>query len=475
MKPRLPLTVLCAGLLAGAGGCALKAPPAGDQLRGEALPHMTLPAAWTSAGAASGAVQGNWVASFKEPALDALVAEALAYNADLRLAEARVQQAAAYAELAGATLYPQVNLAARGGGKFGGDGAGLNGALLSVSWELDLWGRVRAQEATSRSQFQASEFDLIYARQSIAALVVKSWVLAVSAAQQKAQAEATVTSSARLVALTRERVRVGSGNELDVTVAEAALGGYRDAVQQFELARQQAVRALEVLLGRYPAAQLQAGTMLPSSPAPVPAGLPSELLERRPDVVAAQRRVDAAFYNVEQAKAARLPRISLTAGVNTISSETFVLKNSGNPVWGGGATLLAPLFLGGALQAQVEIADAAQRMALADYGRVGAKAFAEVEAALSGGVTADARAALQAAVVTERERAVRLAQERYRVGSGDLRAVSQEELALLSARTALIQLRAEQLVQRASLFLALGGDFGAAPMPSLPAVAQRQP
>lgn len=475
MNRRLPLAVFLAGLLAGAGGCALKSPPAGDQLRGEALPHMTLPAAWTSAGAAAGAVQGNWVASFKEPSLEALVAEALAYNADLRLAEGRVQQAAGYAQLAGATLYPQVNLMARGGGKFGGDGGGLNGALLSLSWELDLWGRVRAQEATSRSQFEASEFDLVYARQSIAALVIKSWVLAVTAAQQRAQAEAMVASGERLVALARERMRVGNGNAYDVAVAEAALGGYRDAVQQFELARQQAVRALEVLLGRYPAAQLQAGTALPGALEAVPAGLPSELLERRPDVVAAQRRVAAAFYNVEQAKAARLPRITLTAGVNSISSETFVLKNSSNPVWGGGATLLAPLYLGGALQAQVEIADATQRMALADYGRVGAKAFAEVEEALSGGFTADARAALQATVVAERERAVRLAQERYRVGSGDLRAVSQEELALFTARTALIQLRAEQLLQRANLYLALGGDFGGAPAPSPLAEARRQP
>jgi NodT family efflux transporter outer membrane factor (OMF) lipoprotein len=475
MSPRLPLALVVAGLLAAAGGCALKAPAPADQLRGQALPHMALPAAWTSAGAAAGAVQGNWVANFKEPALDSLVVEALAYNADLRLAEARVQQAAGYAELAGATLYPQVNLMARGGGKFGGDGSGLNGWLVSLSWELDLWGRVRAQQATGRSQFEASEFDLVYARQSIAALVVKSWVLAVTAAQQKAQAEAMVASSERLVSLAGERVRVGSGNELDVAVAQAALGGYRDAVQQFELARQQAVRALEVLVGRYPGTQLQAGTTLPGPPAPIPAGLPSELLERRPDVVAAQRRLDAAFYNVEQAKAARLPRISLTAGVNSISSETFILKNSSNPVWGAGASILAPIYLGGALQAQVEIADATQRMALADYGRVGAKAFAEVEEALSGGFTADARAALQSTVVAERERAVRLAQERYRVGSGDLRAVSQEELALFSARTALIQLRAEQLVQRASLYLALGGDFGTAPMPSAPAVAQRQP
>ena len=475
MNPRLPLTVLFAGLLAAAGGCALKSPPPGEQLRGEALPHMALPAAWTSAGAASGVVEGNWVASFKEPSLEALVTEALVYNADLRLAEARVQQAAGYAQLAGATLYPQVNLMARGGGKFGGDGGGLNGALLSLSWELDLWGRVRAQEATSRSQFEASEFDLVYARQSIAALVIKSWVLAVTAAQQRAQAEAMVASGERLAALARERVRVGNGNEYDVAVAEAALGGYRDAVQQFELARQQAVRALEVLLGRYPAAQLQPGTALPALPTPVPAGLPSELMERRPDVIAAQRRVDAAFYNVEQAKAARLPRITLTAGVNSISSETFVLKNSSNPVWGGGATLLAPLYLGGALQAQVEIADATQRMALADYGRVGAKAFAEVEEALSGGFTADARAALQATVVAERERAVRLAQERYRVGSGDLRAVSQEELALFTARTTLLQLRAEQLVQRANLYLALGGDFGTVSAPSPLADARRKP
>jgi outer membrane protein TolC len=191
----------------------------------------------------------------------------------------------------------------------------------------------------------------------------------------------------------------------------------------------------------------------------VPPGLPSELLERRPDVVAAERRVAASFYRTEEAKAARLPTISLTAGVTTLSSELFVLKDRDNPVWSAGASLLAPIYLGGALQSQVEIRTAEQKQALAEFGRMGARAFGEVESALAASVTLQARVTILAQAVAENERALELANVRYRVGSGDLRAVQQQQLALSSSRTALLHVRSEQLVQRVNLHLALGGGW----------------
>ena len=143
------------------------------------------------------------------------------------------------------------------------------------------------------------------------------------------------------------------------------------------------VRALELLLGRYPAAQLEAPGALPPMPPPIPAGLPSELLERRPDVIAAERRVAAAFNRTGEAQAARLPRISLTASVNSISSELFVLQERDNPVWSVGASLLAPIYQGGALKAQVEIRTAEQKQAVAEYARVALRAFSDVENALA--------------------------------------------------------------------------------------------
>jgi len=451
--------VLIAPLIAALAACALRAPPDAGETRAQALPNMTLPSQWTAQGGAAGSVANGWLATFDDPQLESLVREALVYNLDLQLAAARVEQAAGYAKLAGATLYPQVTVLARGGGKLSGDSSGLEGAGVFANWELDLWGRVRAGREAARLQYVSAEVDAEYARQSIAALVAKSWFLATEARLQKGVAEDMVRASQQLVNLARDRQRIGSGTEYDTVVAQAGLQTQLDIVQQVDLAYRQSVRALEALAGRYPAAALDVPARLPAKPGPVPAGMPSELLERRPDVVAAERRVAATFHRTEEAKAARLPTISLTAGVTTLSSELFVLKDRDNPVWSVGASLLAPIYLGGALQSQVEIRTAEQKQALAEFARVGARAFGEVENALSSGFTLDERATILARAVVENERALELANVRYRVGSGDLTAVQQQQLALSSSRTALLRVTSEQLTQRVNLHLALGGSF----------------
>ena len=215
-----------------ASGCALKASQERDELRTQALPNLSVPAQWVEKGGAAGAVANGWLAAFNDPRLDALVLEAIANNPDLRVAAARVEQAAGYVKVAGATLYPQVNLLARGGGKMSGDSSGLEGVGVFASWELDLWGRVRAGREAAQLQYLSAELDAEYARQSIAALVAKSWFLATEARLQKSAAEDMVRSAERLIELARDRQRVGKGDEYDVTLAQASLQTYRDAVQQ---------------------------------------------------------------------------------------------------------------------------------------------------------------------------------------------------------------------------------------------------
>src|SRR4249920_3838520 len=363
-------------------GCALKAPPERDELAKEALPNFQVPAAWTAQSGTAGvpgAIGDRWLASFRDPQLDAIVQEALVNNPDLRVAAARVEQAASYVKVAGATLLPQVNALARGGGALSGDSSGLEGVGIFANWELDLWGRVRAGRESARDQYTSAALDAEYARQSLAALVAKSWFLATEARMQKAIAEEMAGSSEKQLALAQDRLRIGRGDEYDVALSKANLATFRDTARSLDLAYQQAVRALEALAGRYPAAALAVPAQLVTLPGPVPVGMPSELLERRPDVIAAERRVAAAFYRIEEAKAARLPRISLTAAVSSISSELFVLKERDNPLWSAGVSLSAPIFLGGQLQSQVEIRTAEQKLAVADYGRVGWRAFSEVE------------------------------------------------------------------------------------------------
>ena len=454
--------VTVAFAVAALAGCALKKPPERAELTKEALPNIQAPAAWTSPGgsaSSAGAVASAWLATFHDPQLDSLVEETLRYNPDLRVAAARVEQAASYVKVAGATLLPQVNALARGGGALSGDSSGLEGVGIFANWELDLWGRVRAGREAARDQYTSAALDQEYARQSLAALVAKSWFLATEARMQKAIAEEMVGSSEKQLALAQDRLRIGRGDEYDVALSKANLATFRDSVRSLDLAYQQAVRALEALAGRYPAAALQVPAQLAMVPGSVPVGMPSELLERRPDVIAAERRVAAAFYRVEEAKAARLPKISLTAAVTSISSELFVLKDRDNPVWSAGASLAAPLYTGGALTGQIDVRTAEQKQALAEYGRIGARAFGEVENALSSAFTLEDREAILTESVTANSRALELANVRYRVGVGDLRAVQQQSLALHAARTALLRVQAERLVQRVNLHLALGGAF----------------
>jgi outer membrane protein, multidrug efflux system len=443
-------------------GCALAPPPSSEDLQDDVLPDAAVPGQWTAGHPVPGEVQGDWLATFQDPRLEALVTEAIAHNADLALAAARVEQAAAYVRAAGGQLYPAVNLLARGGGEMSGDNSGLKGVLVTASWELDLWGRVRYSTRSAEDQYASAEADYVYAQQSLAAQVAKSWFLATEASLQRDLLAEVVTAATKLLELADERWDIGIGSEFDVASARVNVESYRDRLRQVQLAYEQALRALELLVGRYPAAEIEAPAQFGELTAGIPAGLPSELLERRPDVIAAQKRIAAAFSRVKEAQAARLPRISLTGGVSDLTSELFVLQERDNPVWSIGGSLFAPLFTGGTLKAQVEIRTAEQKQAVAQYVQAARAAFGDVENALSSELALEDREAILAAAVSDSARALELAEIRYRVGSGDLRSVEEQQLAYHTSRMNLLRVQAERRVQRVNLHLALGGDFAAA-------------
>jgi NodT family efflux transporter outer membrane factor (OMF) lipoprotein len=453
---------LAVGAAAAIAGCAIKGPPSAVDIQSEALINTTLPAEWKGRPGAPQPVTDQWLRSFNDIVLSALVDEALTYNADLKVAYARVEQAEGYVKVAHASLLPAVNLLAHGGGKSGGDGSGLQGVWLNASLELDVWGRVRYGQAAAQAQYASVDADYAFARQSLAALVAKAYFLSIQSSLQRSIALDVVSSSGELLRLSQERLRIGAGDEQAVAEARANLGTYRDLLRQIDYAREQALRALEALLGRYPAAEIAVGQQLAMMPEPPPVGMPSELLERRPDVIAAERRVAAAFNRVEEAKAAQLPRISLTAGGSSVSSELIVLQDHSNPVWSLGANLVAPLYQGGALRAQVEIRTAEQRLAVADYARIAQRAFSDVEGALSAEAALRDRDAILVENIRDNERALDLAQIQFNVGKVDLRVVQQRQLALYGARTSRLQVQTEQLAQRVNLHLALGGSFDSA-------------
>ena len=454
----------CATLLA---GCITpRNPPNLEEIReqSETLTRIPLSDPW-KAGATAGPIADNWIVSFNDPQLTELVNEAMAHNTDLRVSAARVETAAQYVQLAKASLRPAISLFGTGGVNMGG-GDALQMLSLGASWELDVWGRMRYARNAYEATHASAQADLEFGRQSLAAAVAKSWFTASETWLQLQYAEEMVGASQELVTLGEKRLKVGSGNEQDVVLARASLGSAEDAVKQLRFAHEQTLRALELLLGRYPAAEIQARHDLPNLPGPTPAGLPLEMLERRPDMIAAERRIAAAFNRVGEAKAAKLPRISLNANIAAIASDILQLQEDySNPSGGVGAKLLAPIYQGGALRAQVEIRTSEQKEAVAQYAGQALRAIGDVENALAAGRSLAERETLLQRIVTDNQRGLELTQVSYRVGKGDLRAVQQQQITLYAAKLVALRVQSEQLTQRANLHLALGGSFEVPPEP----------
>lgn len=447
--------VVCVAVLA---GCAtkLKEPPPQPEIVEDALPETTeIPAEWSAPAEDTGEVDDGWLASFDDPRLDALVAEALDHqNPNMRLLSSQVDRAVAQARLAGAALKPTVSLGADLSGASGDTqvSGGSAGVGVTASWEWDVWGRVRAGASAAEENLRATVADFEFARQSLAANVAKTWYLSTELAMQTELAQETVEILSRLVELVEKKHEVGQVSMQDVHLVRADLASAEDALRQAQSGRQQARRALELLLGRYPSAEIEtAGDLVPVPP-PVPTGLPSTLLERRPDLIAAERRVAAAFLLTEQARLAKLPRFTLTAGVGGSNDLGDVIADLG-------AGLFAPLFTGGALEAQLDSATADQEAAIAAYGTAALRAFEEVETALENGrLFAERQTFLEAAELDNR-RAYELAEVQYEVGKIDLLSVLQMQSRWVGAQIGVIRIRNERLAQRINLHLALGGSF----------------
>jgi outer membrane protein, multidrug efflux system len=436
-------------VVAALAACAPSLPPREE---------MRVPDAW--AGRAAETPVGSWLGRFGDPALDALAREAVKHNPDLRISAARVAAATAQVRAAGARLYPSLTAAGRYGVGLGGDGSGLSGALVAASWELDVWGRVAAGRAAATASETAALADRAFARQSLVASVAKAWFVAAEAQLQQRLFDSLWRDAVELVRLVEVRRGVGNATDRDVALARAEAAGYKDKLLQTQEAVAEARRALELLVGRYPDASLSVGGELRAVVETIPAGLPAQLLERRPDVIAARERLNAAYFLVAEAEAARFPSLSLTAALGAVTSDLFQLKTDSPWLVSGGASLLAPLFLGGELAAQVDLRTAEQDEALATYAKVVLGAFGEVEAALTAEQTLRERQPVVEETVEEHAKAYTAIAVEYEVGKVDLLSLLDQRLNVTTARSALLRLKSERLIQRVVLHLALGGDFG---------------
>ena len=409
-----------------------------------------------------------WDRFFTEPRLQALIRLALAHNRDLRVAALNVEQARAQAAIRDADLWPAVN-AGVGGSRVptntGGVSTTVTGGLATAAYEVDLFGRVRQQADAAQQQLRASEFLQSAARAGL--------VAAVAAAHVNLQADEvllritqdTVRSREDNLKIVQGRLKAGAASALDEVQAQALLQSARAALAQVQRQRAADESSLVLLLGRPLPGDLPAARALTSNPTEaVPAlqaDLPSEVLARRPDIAAAEAQLRAAAANVEAARRAYFPRITLTASYGQASRELSSLFSGGTWVWGVAPQLLAPIFDAGRIRAGVQQAQAAQLAAVAQYEKSIQVAFKEVSDALTARSTlAEQAQALQAQVQAETQR-VQLAETRWRLGASAYLDVLDAQRSLYGAQTALIQVQALVLINQATLYKALGGGSGA--------------
>jgi NodT family efflux transporter outer membrane factor (OMF) lipoprotein len=438
---------------------------------------VDVPVDWTVEEAEQLPVEADttkWWEYFESTELDTLVDEALLNNFDLKGAAARVDAAAAVAKAAGADLFPQAAVRFDGGRRkqnligfpIPGSGGGVvstystsYGVSLDIGWEIDLWGRIRSGQSAALADVQATWAELAGARLSVAAQTAKSWFAVTESRLQLELAEQTVESWRLSADQVQRRYEEGVRTSLDLRLALANLYAaealYEFRKQQFD----QTKRQMEILLGRYPSASLAAADDLPAIEGQVPPGLPSDLLIRRPDLLAAERRYAGAEKRVSQARRAFFPRISLTGSGGTLTKQLADLVDGNFSVWSIAANITQPIFQGGRLKANLESSHAISDQILAQYAVSLLTAFGEVEALLYAEQTLATQEMHTANAAEQSEAARLLAERQYNVGIVDYITVLETQRRALSSQSELLTVRRQRLDARVNLHVSLGGGF----------------
>lgn len=411
----------------------------------------------------------RWWTAFGDPVLDDLQARLEISNQNLRAAEAAYRQALALADAARAAWFPAINASAGATRSASSAATATSGNAparnsfsvgATVSWELDVWGRIARTVEGADAGLAASAADLAAARLSARATLAQTYFQLRAAERQQALLDASVDAYARALELTRNRYAAGVAGKADVAQAESQLRSTRAAALDASLSRSQYEHAIAVLLGLPPAGFTLAPSAAPLPVAPVAVTLPSALLERRPDIAAAERRVAAANAAIGAAQAARFPVLGLSGNTGFRNARIEDLLTVPSRYWSLGPTLAAAIFDGGARKAAVGQAQAGWEKAVATYRQTVLTAFQEVEDNLASARLLEAAAAEQAAAVTAAAEAETIAVNQYRAGTVSYLNVVTAQATHLAARRSANDIATRRLLAAVQLAKNAGGGVG---------------
>jgi len=459
------MRILCLALAASLTACAV-----GPDYQRPSLPEgVDAPAFkesgdWKPATPASVDASQPWWTALGDVRLNALVEEANGANQDIRIAEAQYREAQALVQNAQSALFPTLNgdasvTRSRSKSVLGPSVGNSHAWALQAGWEPDLWGRARRGVEGASDSAQASDADLAAARLAIQAEVATDYILLrVADAQQQLYAR-TVAAYQKSLQITQSQYRAGVATRADVELASTTLQSTQAQAIDIEIARRQAEHAIAVLLGKTPSQFSIPPDVLALTLPPVPALLPSQLLERRPDIAGAERRVASANAGIGFAQAARYPTLALSAAGGFSGSGFGNWFSTPDRVWALGAALAGPIFDGGLRESQVVQARAVFDAAAAKYRQTVLSGFQEVEDNLASLNLLAQERGVQEGAVTSARNAERVTLTQFRAGTTPyLAVITAQALALSNERTAL-QLQGRQFAASVALIKAVGGGW----------------
>lgn len=421
---------------------------------------------------------GDWWKVFHDPLLDSLETQADAANKDIKIAIAHVDEASASTSIASSFLFPTAGAAPSvtrfreaqnrpNNGNTYGLAKTQNDIQLPLfaSYEIDAWGRIRRSVQSAHATQEATEDDLRFVRLSVEASVAIDYYSLRMIDQQLKIVDRSIVAFTQALALTTNRFQKGLNSQLEVVQAKTLLDQTITQKQALQMQRDQLEHAIAVFLGR-----TVEGFSLPDqpynpTPPDIPIGLPSDLLERRPDIAEADRNVAAATAQIGVAKAAYFPQFSLTGLVGYESGNATSLLNWQNTIASLGASAVAPIFTGGRLKAGVNQAEAVYRQSLAQYEKTVLVAYQEVEDQLATLHYLEGESQSQASAVVDSGLAEMIATQRFKAGLvGYLNVVVAQETELADEQTA-AQISGQRLVASVVLIKALGGGWAGGKTP----------
>lgn len=437
-----------------------------------------LPATWPDATAET-PVAEDWWQAYGDPVLNALIEEALAHNRDIRQAAARVEEARAALGLAESARKPRVEAAAGAGRSKMSERGSMpmpeGTPVINDSWtldlraayEVDLWGRYRAASEAARAELLASAYAREVVRASLVAAIARGHFRLAALATERELVTTTLENRRAALAMQRLRLEGGIASELETYQAEAELAGIEIDLAALDQASRRQETALAILIGREPRAMIEQriapGTRLDALPVPpaVPAGLPADLLLRRPDLRQAEQTLLTRQARIREARAALYPNLSLTANLGSESQSLGDLLSKPAMIWGLSAGLAQTIFNGGRTEAAIQAASARQEQALADYEKAIRVAFGEVLDALIDHRQARETGAAEARRAEALRQATALAELRHQHGASGYLEVLDAQRNLFQAERNRIHARHAQLAASVDLFKALGGGWNA--------------